>query len=128
MLQKCANPTCTVPFRSLREGKLFLAETFPSDLNSAFNGNRRKLRRREHFWLRDVARRLPYPRVHDDRGLDPDDVIPPPDHVVPPAVADVLLQLGAHGAEVEEPVDPAVDLGGLEDESAALAQRHDRFH
>jgi len=51
MLHKCANPSCTVPFRSLREGKLFLAETFPSDLNDAYNGNRRKLRRREHFWL-----------------------------------------------------------------------------
>jgi hypothetical protein len=50
MLHKCANPACTVPFRSMREGKLFLAETFPSDL-SAYDGNRRKLRRREHFWL-----------------------------------------------------------------------------
>jgi len=51
MLHKCANPACTVPFRSLREGKLFLAENFPSNLNGAFDGNRRKLRRREHFWL-----------------------------------------------------------------------------
>src|SRR5271157_4479044 len=55
MLHKCANPSCTVPFRSLREGKLFLAETFPSDLSAAFDGNRRKLRRREHFWLCDVC-------------------------------------------------------------------------
>ncbi|HXY77267.1 MAG TPA: hypothetical protein VEH47_00520, partial [Candidatus Acidoferrales bacterium] len=28
---------------------------FPTDLNSAFNGNRRKLRRREHFWLCDAC-------------------------------------------------------------------------
>ena len=55
MLHKCANPACTVPFRSLREGKLFLAETFPSDLSDAFDGNRRKLRRRERFWLCDVC-------------------------------------------------------------------------
>jgi hypothetical protein len=55
MLHKCANPTCTVPFRSLREGKLFLAETFPPDLNSGFDGTRRKLRRREHFWLCDAC-------------------------------------------------------------------------
>ena len=55
MLHKCANPACTVPFRSLREGKLFLAETFPSDLDSPFNVNRRKLRRREHFWLCDAC-------------------------------------------------------------------------
>lgn len=53
MLQKCANPACTVPFRSLREGKLFLAETFSSDLNVI--GNRRRLRRREHFWLCDAC-------------------------------------------------------------------------
>jgi hypothetical protein len=51
MLHKCANPACTVPFRSLREGRLFLAETFPSDLSAGFDGNRRKLHRREHFWL-----------------------------------------------------------------------------
>jgi hypothetical protein len=51
MLHKCANPACVVPFRSLREGKLFLAESFPSDDSATFEGNRRKLRRREHFWL-----------------------------------------------------------------------------
>ncbi len=55
MLHKCANPACTVPFRSLHEGKLFLAETVPSDVGGAFDGNRRKLRRREHFWLCDVC-------------------------------------------------------------------------
>jgi hypothetical protein len=55
MLHKCANPSCTVPFRSLREGKLFLAETFSADMNSAFDGTRRKLRRREHFWLCDAC-------------------------------------------------------------------------
>ena len=51
MLQKCANPGCTVPFRSLHDGKLFLAETFTNDLDSSFDGNRRKSRKREHFWL-----------------------------------------------------------------------------
>lgn len=51
MLLKCANPACPAPFRSLREGKLFLAETCPSDAKSDFDGGRRKLRRREHFWL-----------------------------------------------------------------------------
>ena len=51
MLQKCANPGCSVPFRSLHEGKLFLAETFTNDLESNFDGNRRKSRKREHFWL-----------------------------------------------------------------------------
>jgi hypothetical protein len=55
MLQKCANPACTVPFLSLREGKLFLAETLPYDLNAPFDGNRRKVRRHEHFWLCDAC-------------------------------------------------------------------------
>jgi len=51
MLQKCANPGCTVPFRSLREGKLFLAETFAPDSDGGIDVNRRKIRKREHFWL-----------------------------------------------------------------------------
>jgi hypothetical protein len=51
MLHKRANPACTIPFRSLHEGKLFLAETFASDLSAAFDGDRRKLRRRKDFWL-----------------------------------------------------------------------------
>jgi hypothetical protein len=51
MLQKCANPGCSVPFRSLREGKLFVSENLAADLDGAFDGNRRKTRKREHFWL-----------------------------------------------------------------------------
>jgi hypothetical protein len=51
MLQKCANPGCTVPFRSLHEGKLFLAETLALDSDAGFDGNKRRIRRREHFWL-----------------------------------------------------------------------------
>lgn len=51
MLRKCANPACTVPFRSLREGKLFLAEAPPYGLDMAFDGHRKKVPRREHFWL-----------------------------------------------------------------------------
>ncbi|MFY9644324.1 MAG: hypothetical protein WAK29_04050 [Terriglobales bacterium] len=30
---------------------MFLAETLPSDLNANLESSRRKLRRREHFWL-----------------------------------------------------------------------------
>lgn len=51
MLRKCANPACTVPFRSLREGKLFLAEAPPYVLDTVFDGHRKKVPRREHFWL-----------------------------------------------------------------------------
>jgi hypothetical protein len=52
MLHKCANPTCTAPFRSLREGKLFISETYSADAQEVENGARRKPRR-EHFWLCD---------------------------------------------------------------------------
>jgi hypothetical protein len=51
MLRKCANPTCAVPFRSLREGKLFLTETFPPGSDTPVNAGRRRMPRREHFWL-----------------------------------------------------------------------------
>lgn len=51
MLQKCANPSCTVPFRSLREGKLFLAEIHPNQDDPHLNSNRRRAWRREHYWL-----------------------------------------------------------------------------
>lgn len=50
MLQKCANPTCSVQFRSLREGKLFLSEVFLLERNDA-DATRRSPRRREYFWL-----------------------------------------------------------------------------
>lgn len=50
MLQKCANPGCTVRFRSLREGKLFLADFEVPDRDAA-DGARRPPRRREYFWL-----------------------------------------------------------------------------
>src|ERR1700687_3574136 len=51
MLRKCANPACTVPFRSLREGKLFLAETPPTGQDADPDGNRKKSPVREHLCL-----------------------------------------------------------------------------
>ncbi len=69
MLQKCANPSCTVPFRSLREGKLFLAETLPQQLSQPFDGERRKVYRREHFWLCDACAALFKLRFDAERGM-----------------------------------------------------------
>jgi len=76
----------------------------------------------------DVTRGLPHLRVHDDGRLEPHDVFAAPHHVVPPAVADVPLQLHAQRAVVEEAVEPAVDLRRLEDEAAALRERDDGVH
>ena len=69
MLQKCANPSCTVPFRSLREGKLFLAEIHPSNGETAPNGNRRKVWRREHYWLCQACSSHFTLRFDSDRGM-----------------------------------------------------------
>jgi hypothetical protein len=35
----------------MHEGKLFLAETLENDPEQPFDGSRRKMRKREHFWL-----------------------------------------------------------------------------
>lgn len=62
MLQKCANPACTAPFRSLREGKLFLAENHVPDASD------RKLRR-EHFWLCATCSAQFTLRYDEERGM-----------------------------------------------------------
>ena len=76
----------------------------------------------------DVAAGFPDFRVHDDGGLEADDVVAAAHHVVPPAVADVFLQLGAERAVVEKAVEAAVDFGRGENEAAAFAERDDALH
>jgi hypothetical protein len=69
---------------------------------------------------RDMPRCLPDLRMLDDGRIEADDaerlvVGPegrPSDHVIPPGVAEVVLELDAERAVVPEPVDPAVDLAG----------------
>ena len=55
MLYKCANEACSVPFRRLREGKLFQVETeYFEDTKAAPSARRtRPWRRIEHYWLCD---------------------------------------------------------------------------
>jgi hypothetical protein len=69
MLRKCANPACTVPFRSLREGKLFLAEAPPSGSDDAFDGHRKKSPRREHFWLCEACSAHFTLRFDNEQGM-----------------------------------------------------------
>lgn len=69
MLRKCANPACTVPFRSLREGKLFLAESPAADEDNALDGQRKKLPRREHFWLCQACSDHFTLRFDNDQGM-----------------------------------------------------------
>ena len=58
MLAKCANPTCSAPFRRLTEGKLFQVETkyFPaSESRHALPSKRGRMLRHhiERYWLCD---------------------------------------------------------------------------
>jgi hypothetical protein len=58
MLYKCANESCNVPFRRLREGKLFQVETeyFGGRSPSSTAARRtRPARRVEHYWLCDAC-------------------------------------------------------------------------
>ena len=75
----------------------------------------------------EVARRLPDLRVHDDRRVKAGDVAAAAHGELPPGLLHVLLQLAAEGAVVPEPRHAAVDLGGVVDEPAALAQRGKRI-
>ena len=77
---------------------------------------------------RDVARRLPGARMHDDRAVERNDVVAQLDHLPPPGVLHVPLEHRTERAVVEKAADPAVDLGGLEDKPAPLGQRGDFLH
>lgn len=60
MLHKCANPTCVIPFRRLREGKLFQVETeYFRDGRPRGRALRtlRPSRHVEHYWLCDQCAR-----------------------------------------------------------------------
>jgi hypothetical protein len=47
MLDKCANPSCSAVFRSLRDGKVFVTEVEP-DYQSGISGHGLQ---RQYFWL-----------------------------------------------------------------------------
>lgn len=69
MLQKCANPSCSTPFRSLREGKLFLAESLFREFATPASGSAPKMRRREHFWLCEACSLQLTLRFDAQRGM-----------------------------------------------------------
>src|SRR5262249_10139195 len=84
----------------------------------------------------DVTRRLPDPRMADDRAVEADDLelVPVragrrgPPHRHPPQAAEFVFNLDAEGPVVQNPVQPAIDLGRLEDEAAALAEGDQLLH
>ena len=58
----------------------------------------------------DVPGRDPDLRVHEDPGIEPDDVVALLDHRPPPRALDVVLELDPERPVVPDGVDPAVDL------------------
>ena len=66
--------------------------------------------------------------MHEDAGVEADDLVVLPHHRRPPGVAEVVLQLHAQRTVVVDRLHAAVDLGGLEDEAAALAQGDELVH
>src|SRR3954447_25981896 len=76
----------------------------------------------------DVAGRLPDARVEDDRRVEGDDVVALLKHRREPAGADVVLPQAPVVAVVVRRAEPAVDLGGREDEPAPAAEGDDLVH
>jgi hypothetical protein len=69
MLYKCANESCSVPFRRLREGKLFQVETEYSVGHGPASSSAKKARparRVEHYWLCDAC--SPFVTLTFDQG------------------------------------------------------------
>ena len=69
MLFKCANESCSTPFRRLKEGKLFQVETeYFAGRGFSTSGSRRvrPTRRIEHYWLRDAC--SPFVTLSFDQG------------------------------------------------------------
>ena len=71
---------------------------------------------------RDVAGRNPYLGVHEDAGVDADDVVAQLDHLAPPGALDVVLELHAEWPVVPHGVDAAVDLRAGEHEAAPFGE------
>jgi hypothetical protein len=69
VLAKCANPTCSAPFRRLTEGKLFQVETRYPSTEGLGARKHRASQRVEHFWLCSDCARLVTLAFHEDRGL-----------------------------------------------------------
>jgi hypothetical protein len=77
---------------------------------------------------RHVTARFPDARVHQDRRVEPFDVAAGANHRLPPAILEIPFQLHAKRPVIPHRAGATIDLGRLEDEAAALAQRHELVH
>src|SRR5690606_2535370 len=67
-----------------------------------------------------VPRCLPHGRMHQNGSIEALDVVVPIDHVMPPALLYVALQLHAERAVVVRGAESSIDFRGRKDESAPL--------
>jgi hypothetical protein len=51
MVSKCANPSCSAPFRFLHQGKVFRVETQPESPNQESLSPKKPARHLEFYWL-----------------------------------------------------------------------------
>mmetsp|Transcript_78154 Transcript_78154/g.203660 ORF Transcript_78154/g.203660 Transcript_78154/m.203660 type:complete len:374 (+) Transcript_78154:700-1821(+) len=80
-----------------------------------------------HHGVREIghmARCLVHLRIGDDGTVEPDDIVAPVDHSLPPAPFKVVLQLHAQRTVVEETSVATVDLATLKYEPPSLAEAH----
>ena len=70
----------------------------------------------------EVARRLPYLRMHDDRCVETGDILAATHGELPPGLLHVLLKFAAQGTVVPEPRHSAIYLGRVVNEATALAK------
>ena len=99
----------------------------------------------DHVVMEQVVVSAAFPdlRVHDDRAIEPDHLksagsaawlnqfVVASDHVRPPRFLEISFEFNPQRAVVPEPLDAAVDLAGLKEESTFFTERDDfvhRFH
>src|SRR5918998_534066 len=75
-----------------------------------------------------MTARLPRARMHENRRVEPLNVVAHADHGVPPAVLQIALQLDPERTVIPDGSRAAVNFGRLKDEAASLAQRHELVH
>ena len=75
-----------------------------------------------------VPRGLPNLRMHQDRRVEPLDIVTLMHHCAPPAFFDVTFQFDTERTVVPHRPRSTVDLGRLEDESPALGQGRKLIH
>src|SRR5438132_2253140 len=76
----------------------------------------------------DVTGRHPDLRVHENAGIDTDDVVAQLDHAAPPGTLDIVAQRDSQRAEVVHALDAAVDLARLIEKAPPLRERDELLH